>query len=204
MKTSSPRSSPRRARVAMTSSASIPRSTRTGTWKPSKTLRMTSIWGTRSTGISAIGWPCIRRRCPTERRAPHRRRPPRGSRAFGRVPDSRGRGRSRRPRWSTGPRVRSSRESRGRPGRSGSTRPGCRTSGESRGRPQDVPTPRPSRGNRRQLPRILPTPGTKTHLAIQAHRDSSFWGSRDGLRAAIEGQETGHRPHPRPPGTPPV
>ena len=37
----------------MTSSASIPGSIRTGTRKPSKTRRITGIWGTRSSGIAA-------------------------------------------------------------------------------------------------------------------------------------------------------
>ena len=53
MKTSSPRSSPRRARVAITSSASTPGCIRTGTRNPSKTRRMTGICGTRSSGIAA-------------------------------------------------------------------------------------------------------------------------------------------------------
>ena len=52
MKTSRPRSWPRRARVAITSSASIMGSMKTGTRKPSNRRRMTGIWGTRSSGIS--------------------------------------------------------------------------------------------------------------------------------------------------------
>ena len=51
--TSSPRSSPRRARVAITSSASAPSCIRTGTLNPSKTRRMTGIWGLSSSGIAA-------------------------------------------------------------------------------------------------------------------------------------------------------